>query len=148
MSAWKPEGRSTVSPYIIVKDADKVIDFAKAVFDAQVLRTPLRHADGRVWNAELDIGGTTIMLGDGGGDMTFTAFVHVYVEDVDASYKRAIAAGAQEVMPVSDQFYGDRSGGVADPCGNTWWIATHQKDMTDQELEAAKIEEEKRRAAQ
>jgi PhnB protein len=76
------------------------------------------------------------------------AILYVYVEDADATYKRALAAGAEEFMPVEDQFFGDRAGGVKDAQGNTWWIATHRRDMTDAEIEAAARIEEKRRAAE
>lgn len=147
MTRWRPQGRSVVAPFIIVEDADAVIDFARAVFGAELLRPVLRHGDGRVWNAELDIGGSTIMVGSGGPDMVFTAFVHVYVNDVEAVFAKAQSAGAEVVMPVSDQFYGDRAGGVRDAAGNTWWIATHKKDLTDEELEAAKTAEERRRSS-
>lgn len=145
MTNWKTPGRSTVSTFIIVDKADEVIEFAEKVFNAKLLRKPLRNNNGSLWNAELDIGGSTILLSDGQGMMTQTAFLYVFVEDADAAYKLALENGATEFMPIADQFYGDRAGGVKDRQGNTWWIATHRKDMSDGEIEAAaRIEEKKR----
>jgi uncharacterized glyoxalase superfamily protein PhnB len=149
MTHWKNAGRSTVSTFIIVDRAQDVIDFAQKVFGAKLLRPALCYSDGSVWNAELDIGGSTLMLADlPDGMPKQAAILYVYVEDADATYKRALAAGAEEFMPVEDQFFGDRAGGVKDAQGNTWWIATHRRDMTDAEIEAAARIEEKRRAAE
>ncbi len=121
----KPEGYSTVSPYLIVVGAQRVIDFLKKALDATELR---RHGlpDGSVMHAEVRIGDTVVMLGDAGGDWpAVPAHLHVYVDDVDATYRRALAAGGVSVQePTRREGEPDRRGGVKDPAGNTWWIAT------------------------
>lgn len=122
---WKPDGYSTVSPYLIVERADRVIAFLTEAFDAiELQRYDL--PDGSILHAEVRIDDTVIMLGDAGGDWPATpASVHVYVEDVDRSYRRALDAGGVSVEE-PDQREGDpdRRGGVKDPAGNTWWIGT------------------------
>ena len=81
------------------------------------------------------IGNSVVMLGDAHGDhKPMQAMLHVYVDDADATYRRALAAGADVGSGAGDQFYGDRSGGVKDPCGNLWWIATHIEDVPPDEL--------------
>ncbi|MEL7488447.1 MAG: VOC family protein, partial [Pseudomonadota bacterium] len=104
---------------------------------ATLVRKPLLRADGSLWNAEIDIGGSTIMLAapDPAAPMTQTAFVYVQVEDADATFQRAIEAGATAMMAPQDQFYGDRDGGVQDLSGNIWWISTHKDDLSDDEIE-------------
>lgn len=136
MENWQAPGRSSVSTFIICEGAMDIIAFAETVFDAVQLRKPLLRANGDLWNAEIKIGDTTLMLSEATEDMRFPAFVYVQVEDVDATFKKAIAAGAKEFMKPQDQFYGDRDGGVADKAGNVWWIGTHQKKLTDAEIEA------------
>jgi len=117
------------------------------VFDAQLLSPPLRKTNGTIWNAELTIGESSIMLGEATSAMARPGFVYVYVEDADAIYAKALAEGASPVMPVEDQFYGDRAGGVTDPCGNIWWIATHQRSLSDAELKAAAAKAEADRSS-
>jgi len=121
----KPEGYSTVSPYLIVGGAQRVIDFLKKALGATELR---RHnlPDGSVMHAEVRIGDTVVMLGDAGGDWpAVPSHLHVYVDDVDATYQRALAAGGVSVQePKRREGEPDRRGGVKDPAGNTWWIAT------------------------
>jgi len=135
LQSWRASGRSVVSTFIVVRDAMRVVDFAKTVFDARELREPLFHSDGSLWNAELDIGGSTIMLGEARDGMHRPAFLYVHVEDCDAVFARALAAGARSIMEPQDQFYGDRDGGVEDMAGNWWWIATHQQDLSTPEIE-------------
>jgi PhnB protein len=113
-----------------------VIAFARDVFDAQMVEEPLLRADGTLWNAQVKIGDTTIMLGDPRDPaQDFPVFVHVYVPDCDATYRRALDAGATTVMAPEDQFYGDRAGGVRDSAGNVWWIATHMRTLPRAEIE-------------
>lgn len=122
--SYKPEGYSDVAPYIMADGAQRVIDFLKATFDAEELR---RHdnADGAVMHAELRIGDTVIMLADGGGSFpAFPAWVHVYVPDVDETYRRGLAAGGESAQEPQQKGDPDRRGGVKDPAGNIWWIAT------------------------
>jgi PhnB protein len=121
----KPDGYSTVSPYLVVSGAQRVIDFLTETFDA----TPLRRydmPDGSIMHAEVRIGDTVVMLGDAGGEWPpVPSFLHVYVDDVDATYRRALAAGGVSVQePQRKGDDPDRRGGVKDPGGNTWWIAT------------------------
>lgn len=122
---WKPESYSTVSPYLVVSGAQQVIDFLTQVFGAAQLRR-FDNPDGSIMHVELRIGDTVVMMGDAGGQWTARpASLHIYVEDVDAVYRRALAAGGISVQePRRREGEPDRRGGVQDPAGNTWWIAT------------------------
>lgn len=124
-SSWKPEGYSTVSPYLIVEGADRVIDFLRRAFGASELRR-FDLPDGSVMHAEVRIGDTVVMLGDAGeGWPPVPAHVHVYVDEVDTVFARAIEAGGVAVQaPKHREGDPDRRGGVKDPGGTTWWIAT------------------------
>ncbi len=121
----KPEGYSSVSPYLVVDGAQRVIEFLKQTFDATELRR-YDKPDGSVMHAEVRIDDTVVMLGDGGEAWpAFPSFLHVYVPDVDAAYRRALAAGGVSVQePQQREGDPDRRGGVKDPAGNTWWIST------------------------
>jgi uncharacterized glyoxalase superfamily protein PhnB len=121
----KPEGYSTVSPYLIVGGAQAVIDFLREAFDAAELRR-YDLPDGSVMHAEVRIGDSVVMIGDAGADWPpAPAHLHVYVADVDAAYRRAVGAGGVSVSePAQKEGEPDRRGGVRDPGGNTWWIAT------------------------
>jgi PhnB protein len=123
--AFKPSGYTALSPYLVVKGAQRVIDFLKQTFDAKELRR-YDMPDGSIMHAEVRIDDTVVMLGDAGGEWApVPAFVHVYVPDVDAVYKRALKAGGTPVQePQKKEGDSDRRGGVKDPGGNTWWIAT------------------------
>lgn len=119
-----PQGYSTVSPYLIVDGASRTIDFMTGVFDATEVR---RFADpsGRVMHAEVRLGDSLIMLGDAGENWpAIGAHVHVYVLDVDATYRRALAAGATSVQEPVQKGDEDKRGGIKDAGGTTWWIAT------------------------
>lgn len=121
---YKPDGYSTVSPYLIVDGASRTIDFLTRVFDATVLRR-FPDAEGKLMHAEVQVGDTVVMLADGGGGWSpLPSYVHVYVRDVDATYRRALEAGASSVQEPVKQEDADRRGGVKDPGGTTWWIAT------------------------
>jgi PhnB protein len=137
-----PDGYYTATPYLIVQGAAKAIDFYKQAFGATEL---MRLADpsGKVGHAEIKIGNSPIMLADefpemgARGPQSFggsPVSICLYVEDVDARFNRAIAAGAKAVRPVKDQFYGDRSGTLTDPFGHTWTIATHKEDLSPEEI--------------
>ncbi len=138
-----PEGYHTVTPYLIVKDGARAIEFYKKAFGATEL---LRMADpgGKIGHAEIKIGDSPIMLADevpemgarspqslGGSPVS----ILLYVEDVDALFSQAVAAGAKVQRPVKDQFYGDRTGGVTDPFGHVWYIATHKEDVSPEEMQ-------------
>jgi len=130
-----PEGYHAVTPYMIVNGAAKCIDFVKETFDArEVMRMP--GPNGTVGHAEVRIGDSVITLADG-SDMwpAMPCSLYVYVGDVDATYKRALKAGATSVKEPADQFYGDRSASVKDSCGNVWGIGTHIEDVPPEELE-------------
>jgi PhnB protein len=137
-----PEGYHSVTPYLIFSGASDAIAFYKKALGAEeILR--MDGLGGRIHHAEISIGDSRIMLADehpeiqalspktiGGSPVT----IHLYVEDVDAAVARAVAAGAKLVRPVADQFYGDRTGGVEDPFGYRWFIATHKEDLTMDEI--------------
>lgn len=121
---YKPENYNSVSPYLIVAGASATIDFLKAVFDAVELRR-FPDAAGRVIHAEVRLDDTVIMLADGAeGWPALPAHVHIYVPDVDATYQRALAAGATSVQEPVKKEDEDKRGGVKDAGGVTWWIAT------------------------
>lgn len=120
MSTFKRAGWPTVTPRIFTRDVAGVVGFLKSVFDAG----GARRADAP---AEMRIGDSIIMVSDGGREREpTTAFLHVYVQDTDETYRRAIAAGAEPVEEARDMPYGDRRAMVRDPWGNTWQIATYQ----------------------
>ena len=121
----KPGGYSSVSPYLVVAGAQRVIDFLKRAFDATELRR-YDLPDGSIMHAEVRVDDTVVMIADGGGEWPpFPSWLHVYVRDVDATYRRALEAGGVSVQePQRKDGDPDRRGGVKDPAGNTWWIAT------------------------
>jgi uncharacterized glyoxalase superfamily protein PhnB len=121
----KPQGYSTVSPYLVAAGAQAVIDFAREAFGAAELRR-YDLPDGSVMHSEVRIGDTVVMVGDAGPEWpAVPAHLHVYVADVDAVYRRALDAGGVSVKePERRDGDPDRRGGVRDPAGNTWWIAT------------------------
>jgi PhnB protein len=124
IAPYKPQGYTSVSPYLIVDGASRTIDFLVQVFDAVELR---RFPDetGKLMHAEVRIDDTVVMLADASGDWSSVpASVHVYVADVDATYRRALEAGAAPVQEPVKKDDEDRRGGVRDAGGTTWWIAT------------------------
>jgi uncharacterized glyoxalase superfamily protein PhnB len=130
-----PDGYSAVTPYLIAKDVDKVLDFVKKAFNATEVEV---HRDdaGRVVHADVTIGGAHIMMGQSTDKWPERlGSIHLYVPDADATYRAAIAAGATSLYEVTTQFYGDRSGGVEDPAGIAWWISTHVEDVSPEEME-------------
>ena len=130
----KPAGYHSLTPYLVVEGAARLIEFLAEVFDAQE-KERLAAPGNLIGHAELRIGDSVLMLGDARGPHTpMPAMLYVYVDDVDATFQRALAAGGTQVQAPTDQFYGDRSGGVKDPCGNMWWIATHIEDVAPDEL--------------
>jgi PhnB protein len=138
-----PEGYHTLTPYLTVENAADAIEFYERAFGAKE-RVRMSAPDGSIGHAELEIGDSLIMLSDPFPQSTVrsptevgatTASVHVYLEDVDAAFKRAIDAGATSSMDVDDMFWGDRMGTVTDPFGHVWSIATHVEDVTPEEIE-------------
>jgi uncharacterized glyoxalase superfamily protein PhnB len=132
-----PEGYSAVTPYLVVDGAGRLIEFMKDVLGAEeMMRMP--SPDGGVGHAEIRIGDSVVMCADPSGTemgRVSPAMLYVYVNDVDAAYQRALAAGAQSMREPADQFYGDRSAGVEDAFGNQWWLATHVEDVAPEEME-------------
>ena len=121
---YKPHGYSTVSPYLIVNDAVRTIEFLERVFDAVELRR-FPDAAGRLTHAEIQLDDTVIMLADGTADWPPVACnVHVYVADVDATWQRALEAGATSIQQPTKKDDADKRAGVQDAGGTTWWIAT------------------------
>ncbi len=129
-----PDGHHTVTPYLMVKDAQAFIDFMARVFGATTI-LQLRRPDGAIGHTELRIGDSVIMLSEAMAEGPTPCMLHFYVEDVDATFEKAVQAGATVISPPADQFYGDRSGGVKEPTGYTLWIATHIEDVAPDELQ-------------
>jgi len=143
MALRRHENFHTITPYLVVKDAAKAIDFYKTAFGALMISQPLSHpGKGKIVHAELRIGNAPIMLTDefpewnhhaptGAG--TASIALHMYVEDADAIVKQAVGAGAKVTIPVADQFYGARSGRIVDPFGHQWIIETQKEELDHNE---------------
>jgi PhnB protein len=137
-----PEGYHSITPYLVVNDAAGAIEFYRSAFGASELMR-MAAAGGRVGHAEIGIGDSRIMLADEFPEMGARSartlggspvHIYLYVEDVDAVTGKALAAGAKELRPVKDQFYGDRSGSIEDPFGHVWHVSTHKEDVPQDEL--------------
>ena len=136
------DGYHNVTPYLCVSDAARAIEFYKEAFGAtEIMR--MEAPGGKIGHAVVRIGDSFVMLADEFPEMNFrspqsiggtSAHFYIYDEDVDARVERAVAAGAKVTRPVKDQFYGDRSGGVEDPFGHHWYIATHIEDPSPEEV--------------
>ena len=137
-----PEGYHSLTPYLFIKGAAAAIEFYKNVFGAtERMRMP--GPEGRVMHAELQIGDSILMLADESPQMGALSpqtiggsgsLISVYVADVDAAVAKAVAGGAKIVRPVKEQFYGDRTGGIIDPYGHIWSVATHVEDVSPEEM--------------
>jgi PhnB protein len=140
-----PEGFHTVTPHLICRNAERALDFYKNAFGAEILDVT-KDDKQKVMNAEMKIGDSIVMVVDefpewhslsplslNGSPVT----LHIYTADADALFAKAVAAGAQPAMPMMDAFWGDRYGQVTDPYGHKWSIATHKKNLTQEELRAA-----------
>ena len=138
-----PDGYHSVTPYLIIKGAATAIDYYKNVFGATELFR-MAGPDGKVGHAEVKIGDSPIMLAEEHPELGHVGpqtlggtpvGIMIYVDDVDTMFNAAIAAGGQQVKPVEDQFYGDRSGTLKDPFGHMWTVATHVEDVAPEEME-------------
>ena len=138
-----PDGYHSATPYLIIKGAGRAIDYYKDAFGATELFR-MAEPDGRVGHAEIRIGDSVIMLADEHPNMGYRSprslggsavSIMLYVEDVDATFARAVDHGAQVQRAVTDQFYGDRSGTLEDPFGHVWTVATHVEDVPPEEIE-------------
>jgi uncharacterized glyoxalase superfamily protein PhnB len=140
-----PDGYHTITPHLTVRDANRALEFYKKAFGAEVLHVAPAPG-GKVMHAALKIGDSILMLNDEfpeyGGDRAPTAAagsgvaLHIYLENVDAAFERALSAGATVKMPLMDMFWGDRYGTVIDPFGHKWSLATHNRDMSQEEMQA------------
>jgi PhnB protein len=137
-----PDGYHTATPYLIIRGAAAALEFYKKALGAREL---VRHAmpDGTIAHAEIQVGNSRIMVGEESPDMGFRgpltlggsgSGILLYVEDVDAWFKRAVDAGGKVFRPVADQFYGDRTGTFTDPYGHVWTIATHIEEVSAEEM--------------
>lgn len=129
-----PDGYHSVTPYLTVEGADALLDFVSQAFSAEET-VRMARPDGSIQHAEVRIGDSPVMLGEPAEQWEASpATIHLYVEDCDATYRRALEAGGTSLQEPTNQFYGDRMGGVRDPAGNSWWIATHIEDVPDDEM--------------
>ena len=139
-----PKGYEAAIPYLAVANAAAALDFYKRAFGAVELMR-MAGPDGRVGHAEIKIGNAMIMLADEHPEIDFHSpkslgikrspvGIHLYVDDVDAVYKRALAAGATSMREPADQFYGDRNAQLQDPSGHVWYLSTHTEDVTPEEM--------------
>jgi PhnB protein len=144
-----PRGFHTLTPHLIVRNADQAIEFYKKAIGAQLQGDVARTPDGKVMHAQLRIGDSYLMLNDempeygalsplSGGSSSVT--IHIYTDNVDTAFQRATAAGAKVGMPLADQFWGDRYGTVTDPFGHKWSLAAHVKDLSPEEMKRAMSE--------
>jgi uncharacterized glyoxalase superfamily protein PhnB len=130
-----PDGFHTVTPYLTVRNAPKVIEFLKQAFGAKMSHDAIKRPDGSIMHAQITIGDSPVMIADENEMAKATiSTLYVYVPNVDSVYQQAIKAGGSNVMEPMDMFYGDRSGSVKDPSGNSWFIATHKEDVEPKEL--------------
>ena len=143
-----PEGYHSITPYLVVRGAEKTIDFLKQAFGAELVFDPLKRPDGKILHSEVKIGNSRVMLSEGTDQhKPQPAMLYLYVPDVDAQYKRALSAGGQSIKEPADQFFGDRTASVRDPSGNHWEIGTHTEDVSPQELKKRADEMFKKKAA-
>jgi uncharacterized glyoxalase superfamily protein PhnB len=143
-----PEGYHTITPYLIVQDANALVDFIKRAFGAKEVHV-MRGPKGEIAHADLLVGDSHVMLGQANGPWPAMATsIYMYVPDCDAVYRKALEAGGTSVQEPKTQFYGDRHAAVKDPCGNTWWPATHVEDVPPQELEKRAADAARQRQAQ
>ena len=138
-----PDGYHSVTPYLIVSNGVGALEFYKQAFGATELMR-MEQPGGKIGHAEIQLGDSRVMLADEFPEMGAKSpdsiggspvGLMLYVPDVDARFKQALAAGAKELRPVKDQFYGDRSGTLVDPFGHQWTIGTHTEDLSDEEIQ-------------
>jgi PhnB protein len=147
-----PEGYHTLTPYFMVDDGSAAVEFYQRALGAQVTFR-IDDPKGRLMHAEMRIGNSMAMIGewkdlDPRGDKSYPRVtLYVYVDDCDAVHQAAVDAGAKSLGPVQDQYYGDRNGGIEDPFGIMWWIATHKEDVPPEELKRRSDEHLRQREA-
>ncbi|MGE3808651.1 MAG: VOC family protein [Gemmataceae bacterium] len=140
---FQPKGYHTVTPYLIVKEAAKALDYYKKAFGAKE-RMRMDMPGGKIGHAEIEIGDSVIMLADEFPDMGVhgpeslggtSVSILIYVPDVDATFKQALDAGGKVDRPIEDKFYGDRMGSLVDPFGHKWNLGTHKEDVSEEEMQ-------------
>ena len=132
--SFTPDGFHTVTPYLIVEGAARLLHFAQHAFDAvELMRMP--GPDGGIMHAAMRLGDSIVELSDANANWpAMPGSLHVYVPDIDATYAKALEAGADSITDPADMFYGERSATVRDPVGNLWHIATHLEDVSLEEI--------------
>lgn len=129
-----PEGYRTITPYLVVTDVNRQIEFIQKAFNSDLI-THLDGPDGSIIHAEVKIGDSRVMMGNSSDEYPpMPAMLYVYVENVDDVYQQALHAGGESLKEPEDQFYGDRTANVKDPLGNIWSISTHVEDVSDEEM--------------
>jgi PhnB protein len=132
---YKPEGYQTAIPYLIVEDVRGLLSFIQSAFSGTE-RSRAETPDGGILHAEAQIGDSVIMMGESNEQFRpFPGMVHLYLPDVDQTYRLALDAGAVSIQEPTDQFYGDRTAGVRDRFGNVWWLATRVRVVSEEEIE-------------
>jgi PhnB protein len=140
-----PDNCHAVTPYLVVPDAKRLIEFLEQAFGGAASEKVTRP-DGGVLHAQVRIADSLLMIGEPPpGHQTWPTVLYLYVPNCDATFQKAVAAGGESQMPPADMFYGDRSGSLKDPAGNMWWIATHKEELSTEEIQqrAAKFFGEK-----
>lgn len=148
-----PEGYHTVTAYLVQRDTKRALEFYGKAFGAET-KMSMSGPGGRIVHAEIKIGDSMVFMSDEWPEMSpetkspqaagcVTGTIFLYVPDVDSVFKRAVDAGARVVMPVTDMFWGDRFGKIADPFGHHWGIATHKEDVTPEEMKKRQAEWQK-----
>jgi PhnB protein len=130
---FRPSGFHTVNPYLIVHGAARLLEFLKQAFEAEEVGRRFERPDGAIMHAAVRIGDSMVEVGDAPGE-ELSAALHMYIEDPDAVYRRAIEAGGTSLREPMTTFYGERSAGVKDPCGNSWWLACQVEDVSEEEV--------------
>lgn len=133
-ASYKPEGYQNVIPYLLVTDVRALIKFLEAAFGAKQIELMIRE-DGTPGHGEVRIGDSVVMMGQVPAERAMSTMLYLYVEDCDASYQAALAAGATSINEPEDQFYGDRTAAVTGPQGNQWWLGQNKKQYTHDELQ-------------
>jgi PhnB protein len=129
-----PEGFHSVTPFLVVDGAEKLMDFIVKAFGGEIMAN-FKLDDGKIMHATVKIGDSQIMITDAMENMpAMPCMLYLYVEDVDAVYKQALAAKGVSLREPTDEFYGDRSAGIKDAWNNQWWIATHQEELSVEEI--------------
>jgi len=141
-----PDEYPRVTPYLIVENVGNLMNFLSEVFDA-VPGEKMILPDGSINHGEVRIGDSMVMMGKANKDNPpVPVMLYVYVENVDQTYDKALKTGAKSIMKPADQFYGDRTAAVADPSGNSWWMASHVEDVSPEEMQRRNEERAKQRS--